>query len=305
MTTPAPIHLPSTSTLHPRGQERVLITQELFETDPELLAELLEGSEIGDPQWAGVIANYLTDVKLAAPGAVQDDLFRAMLPFVWGIWQRALVAGVGRDAVSELCSTLFHKPRLIAELAGAPAQERVESFVQTSLLAAIAADARVSVDLTWSPFWVAACSWWPQLASGLWDELLHCRAENHARALLAYLARLAYSDVENPLLSAATRPVELWAPASLDSDLCWGLDAVAALARRLSWDSVEADLGRILVRLVADPALEVARLIATDLREPRRGAFVRRCQILLGNLSKPGTDKFWYDEPDGGSLPRR
>jgi hypothetical protein len=228
---------------------------------------------------------------------VQDDLFRAMLPFVWGIWQRALVAGVGGDAVSELGSTLFHKPRLIAELAGAPAQERVETFVLTSLSAVIAGDARVSVDLTWSPFWVAACAWWPQLAAGLWDELLRCRVENHARALLAYLARLAYPDAENPLLSAATRPVELWAPASLDSDLCWGLDAVAALARRLSWDSVEVDLGRILVRLMADPALEVARLIAIDLREPRRRAFVRRCQVLVENLGKPGTDKFWSDDP--------
>ncbi|HET6150575.1 MAG TPA: hypothetical protein VFH68_23755 [Polyangia bacterium] len=300
MTTPAPIQLPDTSTLRTRALERVRIDQPLFETDPQLLAGLLEAGQVGDPQWAAVIASYLTDVKLAAPGAVQEDLFRAMLPFVWGIWQHALVAGVGRDAASALSSMLFHKPRLIAELAGAPAQDRVESFVQASLLAAIAGDARVSVDLTWSPFWVAACACWPQLAAGLWDELLRCRHENHARALLAYLARLAYPDAENPLLSQATRPVELWSPASLDSDLCWGLEAVAALARRLSWDSVEANLGRILVRMVADPALEVARFIATDLREPRRGAFVRRSQILLQNLGKPGGDKFWSDDPGIG-----
>jgi hypothetical protein len=300
MTTPAPIHFPDTSTLRTRALDRVRIAQPLLEADPQLLAGLLDAGEVGDPQWATVIAGYLTDVKLAAPGEVQEDLFRAMLPFVWGIWQRALVAGVGRDAVSELSSLLFHKPRLIAELAGAAAQDRVESFVQTSLSAAIACDARVSVDLTWSPFWVAACAWWPQLVAGVWDDLLRCRCANHARALLAYLARLAYPDAENPLLSQATRPVELWAPASFDSDLCWGLDAVAALARRLSWDSVEANLGRILVRLVADPAIEVARFIAIDLREPRRCAFVRRCQVLLENLSKPGNDKFWSDDPGIG-----
>ena len=62
----------------------------------------------------------------------------------------------------------------------------------------------------------------------------------------------------------------------------------------------EADLGRILVRLMADPALEVARVIAIDLREPRRRAFVRRCQILLENLGKPGGDKFWSDDPGVG-----
>jgi hypothetical protein len=297
MTTPAPIRLPSTSTLRTRALPRVRVTQPLFEADPHLLEQLLETGEVGDPYWSGAIAGYLNDVKLAEPGAVQEDLFRAMLPFVWGLWQGALVGGVGRDAASALCSTLFHKPRLIAELAGAGTQDRVESFVQGSLSAAIASDARVSVDLTWSPFWVAACAWWPQLAAGLWDELLRCRSENHALAVLAYLARLAYPDAENPLLSQASHPVELWTPASSDSDLCWGLDAVAALARRLSWDSVEADLGRILVRLIADPALEVARSIAIDLREPRRRAFVRRCQVLLENLGRPGADKFWSEDP--------
>ena len=300
MTTPAPIHLPSAAALRSGGSPALIrIDQELFETEPARLQALLEAGEIGDPQWAGVIENYVSDLRLADDDAVQADLFRAMLPFVWGIWQRALVSDIGRNTASALGSALFRKPHLISRIAGAPMQNRVESFVLDSLVGAIALDSRISSDLTWSPLWVALSASWPQLVAGLWDDLTQCRFENHARAMLAYFARLAYADHENPLLSQASPAVDLWGPASFDSDVHWGLDAVAALARRLSWDSAEADLGRILVCLSADPAFDVARLVASDMRAQRRGVFTRRCQSLLENLGRPGLDKRWSDEPEG------
>jgi hypothetical protein len=299
MTTPAPMLLPSAAVLRtgaPRAP--VAITQELFETDPALLRALLEVAEIGDPQWAGVIENYLSDLRLAGDDGVQPDLFLAMLPYVWGMWQRALVSDVARNTASALGSALFRRPHLIAHIAGAPMQNRVESFVLDSFAGAIALDSRISSDLTWSPLWVALAACWPQMVAGLWDDLIQCRVENHARTMLAYFARLAYSDAENPLLSEASPAVELWGPASFDTDMHWGLDAVAALARRLSWDSAEFDLGRMLVRLSADPAFDVARLVASDLRAQRRSVFLRRCQMLLENLGRPGLDKRWSDDTD-------
>jgi hypothetical protein len=278
------------------GATRIPITQILYETDPSLLAELLARDRPDQPEMCGVTENYLTDLKLAHQSQVQVDLLESMLPHIFGAWQQALLSDRCRDAASELVSAFFAKPSLVLDLLGPAYQSNVQMFGATSILYAVSSGKQPSIDLRWVPYWVGQCACWSGMVSAVWDVMAQSLVPGHARAVLGYLARLAYSDQENPMLLEGVVPAEPWAPASFDSAVHWRAPALADLESRLEWSAVTKCLDDIARRLGGEERDEEALLVAEDIRERRHDVFVRRRSILLSNLGRPGLDKFWDDE---------
>ncbi len=269
------------------------IERELFETEPQLLTELLASNAIGDPRGCGVLQNYLTDLKLADD--IQRDLFQASVPHIWAAWQRTLLSTACVDTTSELHSTLFVKPRIHIDFGSPDMQSRVETFARESLLHAAFAVPDAIVGLKWTPFWVSLASSWPWLAGTIWDDFRDSTAPAHAKALLYWISCLAYPTAENPL-SVDSRHAELWAQASFDSTLHWGAEALASLETRLLWSTVEDMLKRLESTVRATPEDDFIALVSADIRAKRQTTFLRRKSILFKNLETEGANKFWDDE---------
>jgi hypothetical protein len=266
---------------------------ELFETDAHLLTELLASNAVGDPAGCGVLQNYLTDLKLADD--IQQDLFQASIPYVWGAWQQTLLSGVCFDTTSELHSTLFAKPRLHVDFGSAEMQARVETFARRSLLHAAFVVPAAGVSLRWVPYWVSLASSWPWLAGTIWDDFHRSPAPAHAKALLYWLSCLAYPTAENPL-SVDPGEADLWAQASFDSTLHWRPEAVASLDQRLDWPVIAETLKQLEPTVITAAGDDYLALVATDIRTKRQATFLRRKSILLTNLGTKGASKFWDDD---------
>jgi hypothetical protein len=242
----------------------------------------------------GILLNYHTDLAYAQ--TVDAQVLRYMLPWSMRAWQSALGGSYeARDSVDEFHAALSRHPNLIKRILGTGAQKLVEDFaLKTLVVHASRHSSLTQPTLDWVPYWVGLTCGMPDLAASWWESMQSTQLAGPSTAFIAYITRIAYPPMHNPLFPEDYDGPEPWTRCIfITGGAHWEPGAVLAFGERAAAEHVGSALDRLCGNLTGDD-LELGRLLADDFPH-QSPLYTSRLQEVLAHLQDSAPPDYWTD----------